>query len=461
MLLNHGSLTRVLRTRAFAFGTIAALSALVYFPAIDNSFISDDFGIFPLLEALERNPAYIFDTTSELFRATSYVYFWAIFKLFGAVPEPFYLAGIALHAIVSILVCVLVRRVTGNALAGWAAGLFFAAYERHQEAVMWISAVNETILALNCVVFLLLWDRRISSEKARPFLTAMAFVVFALALFSKEAAIAMVPMAVLVVARHAYRVPQIIARSIPVAALAMTVALLWVWQADRNFFVADGYYAISLHFFPVFVRAVVRLLLPAMPFAAMLFWRWRHKEMIKGTLPGLTFFGVLLLVALVPYSFLTYQDHLPSRHTYLASIGLAGVIGTLFAATQMSLTSERFKHIYAVAFGVLLLANVSYVWLKKEPQFRERAAPTRELLDVLNSTKVQMQFKTPVSVCGFPFGQLGKPWWFPDAISRFTSLSREDVVLRDNCATAAPVLTWDSTAAKYVFRSSVDLAAGQ
>jgi len=449
----------VFRTRAFAFVSIAALSALVYFPAVDNSFISDDFGIFPFVEALERNPAYIFDATSELFRVTSYVYFWALFKGFGAVPEPYYVSGIALHAIVSILVFMLVRRITGNPLAAWAAGLFFAVYERHQEAVMWISAINETILALNCVLFLLLWDYGISREDPKRFASAAALLVFTLALFSKEAAIAMVPIAFLALMRRSYRFTELIERSIPLVALAITFVVLWLWQADRNFFVTDGHYAVGFHFVPVYARAVLRLVLPALPFVAVLLFRSRGAERIIRT-PGLAFFGSFLLVAVVPYSFLTYQDHLPSRHTYLASIGLAGVIGILFGEIYGSLTSRRLKQICAATFGVLLIANASYIWFKKEAQFRERAAPTRELFEVLDRSKASSEFNTPVYVCGF---SLGQPWWFPDAISRFTSLSREEVVLRDSCeaALASPAFIWDSTTAKYIFRSTMDVAKEQ
>jgi hypothetical protein len=377
-------------------------------------------------------------------------------------PEAYYLAGIALHALVSILVCLLVLRVTGNTLAGWTAGLFFGAYERHQEAVMWISAVNETILALNCILFLLLWDYGISREKPRRFASLLAFVVFALALFSKEAAIAMAPMAVLALARHGYSVQQIIERSIPALALAITFALLWLSQADRNFFVTDGHYALSFHFFPVYGRAVLRLLSPAIPFivASLVLFR-RDAEVTKGNSPGVVFFALFLLLALVPYSFLTYQDHLPSRHTYLASAGLAGLIGILFAAIHTRLRSQRFKQTCTAAFAVLLMANVTYVWLKKDPQFRERAAPTRELFHVLNSGEAQGRLTKPVHVCGFPLDQ---PWWLADAIARFTSLSREDVVLRENCndTELSNALIWDSRTATYVSRATtMNLADGK
>jgi hypothetical protein len=92
---------RKLAIHTLALCSIAAASVVAYLPAVHNSFISDDFGIFPFLKALEQNPSYIFDATSELFRLTSYLYFEALFKLFGSTPEPYYLTGTILKFIIA------------------------------------------------------------------------------------------------------------------------------------------------------------------------------------------------------------------------------------------------------------------------------------------------------------------------------------------------------------------------
>ncbi|MBI2150382.1 MAG: hypothetical protein HYU27_07235 [Acidobacteria bacterium] len=441
-------------THALAVCSIAAVSAVVYLPAVDNSFISDDFGIFPILKALEQNPSYIFDATSELFRVMSYIYFWICFTLFGLTPELYYWAGIGLHALVSTLVYFLVLRVSGRLLAAWPAGLFFAAYERHQEAVMWISAANEIILAVWCLVFLLLWERAVSRDDRSRIHAAAAFVVLALALFSKEAAVVLAPMATLGLVLQGYRARDILEKSIPVYAMLAAFVVLWLSQADRNFFLTDGHYALGLHVFPVYGRALLRLVSPLVPFVAALLVL-RHRKTEQPWNSSFLFFGALLALAIVPYSFLTYQDHLPSRHTYLPSIGLAGLVGILFAAVHDRLSSNPAKQACAAFLLALVIGNGAYIWLKKEPQYRERAAPTRELIKILNEIDARDARRLPVYVCGFP---LQSAWWFGYTVSTFTSLAPNDVVLSNDCVYPedSVVLIWDPNAAQYAAHSGED-----
>jgi hypothetical protein len=429
---------------------IITIGAVAYLPAVDNSFISDDFGIFPLLKALEDDPSYIFVASSEFFRVMSYVYFGGLFKIFGASPEPYYWAGIALHVLVSALLYFLVLRVTGTWLAAFAAGLFFAAYERHQEAVMWISAANETVLTLNCVLFLLLWERAVSREGRSRIASAAALIVFALALFSKEAAVVLAPMAVLTLLRHGYSPKAIINETIPLFALLAAYGIAWLAQADRNFFLTDGHYAPGVHAASVYGRTLLRLVSPAALFVAASLLLPNRRTLLQSS--AFIFFAALLLMAIVPYSFLTYQDHLPSRHTYFPSVGLAAVIGILFGAIYQGASSVRLKHAGAAALLCLLIGNTAYIWLKKEPQYRERAAPTRELFNTLNSNATLRAQGGSIQVCGFP---MESPWWFNDAISRFTSISPDDIILRQDCAdpSVAPALSWDSASARYVVHS--------
>jgi hypothetical protein len=81
-------------------------------------------------------------------------------------------------------------------------------------------------------------------------------------------------------------------------------------------------------------------------------------------------------LALVPYSFITYMHRLPSRHTYLASAGLALLVGAGFVALR-----DRVGLRWALAAAALVIAvNVEILWTKKRQQFLERAAPTERLI---------------------------------------------------------------------------------
>jgi len=163
--------------QSIALFSVILVSVITYLPAVDNFFIADDFGLFTVIEAAENSPQWFFSSTTEFFRLMSYIYFAACRELFGLNPEPYYWAGIGLHAIAAVLVYFLVLQVSRSSMAAWAAALFFAAYERHQEAVMWISAANETVLALNCLVFLLLWQRAADSGSRVVLILAHAVFV--------------------------------------------------------------------------------------------------------------------------------------------------------------------------------------------------------------------------------------------------------------------------------------------
>jgi len=444
----RGGCSAVNRFRcAFVVCSIVLASVITYAPAVDNAFISDDFGVFPLLEALEQRPSYIFDATSELFRVTSYIYFWVCFKLIGLSSAVYYAAGIAIHALISLLVYMLVLRVSGRVVAAWPAALFFAVYERHQEAIMWISAVNEMILTLFCVLFLLLWHRILSQPVAGRIHAILAIIVLTFAFFSKEAAVALVPIAVVMVRWKGHSWREVLDRSIPVVSLLAAFGVLWLSQADRNFFVTDGHYALGLHFFPVYARAVLRLISPAIPFlAALLLLKHRGAESVWNG--SFAFFVMLLLAAIAPYCFLTYLDHLPSRHTYFPSVGLAGILGISFAGVRERLKSVRAKQVSIAYLLVLLIGNGGYIWLKKEPQYQERAAPTRELFQMLNSDDLERS-ERPIYICGFA---LHEPWWFSDAVSRFTSFPPQEIVLLKECSYPAErtALIWDQVLERYV-----------
>jgi hypothetical protein len=113
---------------------------------------------------------------------------------------------------------------------------------------------------------------------------------------------------------------------------------------------------------------------------------------------GVRFVGAALAfgaVALLPYSFLTYMPRVPSRHTYLASVALAIVVGAALTALAPRLHGWRMTALVLV----VVLHNCGYLWIYKQKQYLERAMPTVELVNVLRSTT------TPVLVECFPYSK--------------------------------------------------------
>jgi hypothetical protein len=102
-------------------------------------------------------------------------------------------------------------------------------------------------------------------------------------------------------------------------------------------------------------------------------------------------------LALVPYSFLTYMDKVPSRHRYLASVGVALLIGAAFVALRQRATASGRPWLVPVTATLMLAHNCGYLWFYKQPQFLKRAEPTEALLDLVRERK------QPVIVDCFPY----------------------------------------------------------
>jgi hypothetical protein len=440
---------------------IAVVGVISYLPAVDNSFISDDFVLLATLKNLDARPLSLIEMPSEIFRLMSYVYFWACFRIFGSMDaEPYYWAGIGLHVLVSWLVCAVVLTISGRWIAAWTAGIFFAGYERHQEAVMWISAANDTILTFNCLVFLLLWQRHLSRVKTNSgqWILPTALAAFALALFSKEGAVALTPLVFwgLILNGSSWR--EAIRKCLPLLLMTIAFGLVWISQVHGNFFVTKGFYALTPQFFPVYARSLFRLLSPALVFwgvLSLVIYQSSSDNRLSGVRLWLSdlkrnrsmlFFAALLALAIVPYSFLTYLNHIPSRNTYFPSVGLAGIVGTLFMSFNERMNSAWAKRASIALLLAAVSLNIAYIWSRKEPQFRARAVPTQQLIRMLNDPDWRVTHRGPVTICGFPLD----PWIGTETVIGFTAVEPADVVFARTCdKSVADSLVWDESNQRY------------
>src|SRR5262245_4735601 len=289
-----------------------------------------------LVQRLGFDPSQLWQTPPEILRATSYLYFTLCYKLFGLVAMPYYGMGIALHILAALLAGRIVGRLSGDERAGWAAALFFVAYERHQEAVMWISAANDLVLTLGFLATLLAWHGYLHGGRSRSVYYAAAVAAFGFTLFSKEAVVALLPCMVLLQVAFARRDfpnspgrrARVLGAYVPFALLVSLFAVVWWTQRRDNFFISRGFYEFDLHFFSVFAHSAARLFAQAAPVALLVVWFERHRKGLAG-IAGvvdsvralardrtLVFLSLFLLLGVAPYCFLTYLDHIPSRNTY-------------------------------------------------------------------------------------------------------------------------------------------------
>ncbi len=379
---------------------LLTLSVCSYLPALRLPFISDDFEQIPMarqFSAAGWTP--LWQDTALRTRATYMLLSAALDARFGFTPVPFYAASIVLHAMCVLLVYAMcVWREIPQTVAFWAA-CFFAVYEGHQESVMWVAASNELLVFLFGMTTWLCWVKWLEGRNWKWY--AAALVAFLPAVASKES-IWIFPFLMalpLLWDRSRWRLGLA-----GIAPFAVIVAgyIIWVWLSrvaapdydDNRFSFGAGWLAVALN-------SLWRLMrIWGIPAIALLLWRREPEDRKRIWIAA----GWMLL-GLLPYSFLTYQSYVPSRHTYLASVGLAVLIGT--AAYRLTL-EHRHRLLWALAF-VTLTCNVEIIWVKKMSQFRERAEPS-ELL-----TQAGAAAAGPVYVDCTPLGDKIATWVLRDA----------------------------------------------
>ena len=372
---------------------LAALAVLAYLPAQGLPFISDDYVQIHLARQYGPMSGWKALASDILYRcrATSLVLTYWTDRVFGLSPLAYHLSSLMLH----ILNVWLIFALGAWKRIGWkysaAAAAFFAVHEGHQEAVIWYAAVHEAVhlvFALFCVHF---WLRWLASKGSGLYLAS--FCMYVLALLSKEAAVAIVPLLLMValVERTGWR--RSIASVVPFAVLAgIYFGLIYAGRATHGHFTDVGTFSLQAPFWITWRNSMGRL-----------FWIWGWLGVLalalwrSGTRTGLAILGTAWAgIALLPYCFLTYMPRVPSRHTYFASVGLAMLVSAAFWAFW-----ERFQARLWMSWAlaaVIILHNCVYLWVRKQGQFLELAAPTEQLVVFAS------EIEGPVFVHCFPYG---------------------------------------------------------
>lgn len=356
---------------------LAALCLLAYAPTLSIPLIEDDYP--NLWEAHSYGPAsalpVLLHNSVFRLRATTYWTMWPLWQLFRTTAWPYHLFSLLLHVVnvwLAYAVAWLWPRMRPAAL--WAAA-FFAVAEGHQEAVMWFSAINELYLFLFGAASLALWLLACRAA-GRWYWRAASAALFAMALISKESAVVWLPLFLLAA-------PVDWKSLWPHAALAALAVASVVASRGESFRFSDGSFSLNAPFWFTWPYGIARVLgvWGWIALAALLLFRVR-----KPALVAIAWIGI----ALIPYSFLTYSRQIPSRQTYLASFGLALLVGLAMAQLVASKRGAgkwlRAATVVEFVAAAVLLLNVEYLWSKKRAQFLARAEPTEQLIGLARQT---------------------------------------------------------------------------
>lgn len=225
--------------RATSHRTVLSVLALVlvttlsYAPAFRAGFIWDD------ADHLTQNPAVAApDGLRRIWSslAISRYYpltlttFWAERHLWGLAPFPYHATNIALHAVNTVLLYFLLRRL--NVRGAWLVAALWGVHPVNVESVAWVTELKNTqsgFFFLLCLLCYLQYD-----EQRELSLYAAALVLFAAALLSKPSTV-FLPAALLLYVRwqHGRWQRDDLLRISPFAVLALLMSLLTIIEQQR------------------------------------------------------------------------------------------------------------------------------------------------------------------------------------------------------------------------------------
>jgi hypothetical protein len=364
--------------RARRIAVLVTLAVCAYLPALQLPFIADDYSQIPrAMQYSAQGWAPLWHDLGLRTRAT-YVFLSAILgRAFGFTPFPFYAASMVLHILcVLLLYATSVWSEVGERLAFWAA-CFFAVYEGHQEAVMWVAASSDLLVFLFGMAAWVCWVRWLQGRGWKWY--GLALASFLAATASKESACIFPVLMFLPLLVTRQRVPSALAGLSPFFAIAITY-VAWNWGSrvgDAGY--QDIRFSLSAPWALVALRSFWRLFFVwGLIALGVILWLGKRRDAWLVSLGS-----AWAILGLMPYSFLTYMPYVPSRHTYIASAGLAWIVGA--AAVRLSGYKSRVP-LVALCLAALTV-NLEILWVKKMAQFRERAEPSELLKQAAKEAK--------------------------------------------------------------------------
>lgn len=364
------------KENAGRLSVLAGLAVLTYLLTLAQPFISDDYPSIRL--ALTYGPVSGWDElardTTHRVRAITVTFPYAIHSLFGLRPVAFYSASVLLHVLNCWLLFAAGRwPAVGYKVSFWAAA-FFAVYEGHAEAIMWFSGCSELLMFFFGFISFLFWLIFLEKETARFRWLALSFLFFVPALFSKESSIIFIALFALPLLFPKLRLKQA-PYLLPHIMISVVYVAVVFMSRSESFRFQDQSFVLSAPFWVTWTKSYGAMLWFWGLSAAIFMILWR--EIGRIFLLSLLWIGI----GFVPYMFVDYMHRIPSRQIYLASAGLALLMGAAIVIMKERY-GKNHKWIVTSVLLAVLLHNVVYTWTKKREHFLGRAEPTEQLISV-------------------------------------------------------------------------------
>lgn len=192
------SVTEILNKTGVMELLVCAVTAVAYLGTLSFGFVYDDKPVIennPVIRSwhflAESVPQILGGApssgTGTFYRPVTLTWMRLNYLLFGLWPTGWHLAMLAVHVLITFLVFVLVRKLTGNRATAGVAALLFGLHPVHVENVAWLSSVNDLLMSVLLVGSFIAYLKFRAGKNAWM---ALSLLLFGLALLSKETAAA-------------------------------------------------------------------------------------------------------------------------------------------------------------------------------------------------------------------------------------------------------------------------------
>lgn len=328
---------------------LISLSWLIYYPAINNFFLWDDFLWLYRGKTLGTDPAQMFRSEGLYFDPLVYLSFWLNYAMSGLNYKLYHATDITLHAINGILVSYFVKLISKDNLPALLSGIVFVSSFAASDAVFWSSSRVDLLAAFFSLVSIILFLKHLRENK--PSLYAASVISYILALGAKGTPVVMPALLLFLTFVGEKRQRKDYWGLIPFAFIAIVyLGLLWFSSGEikspilkSGFFPNFHNYSLALValFIPERILPKLNLIYTFILIYGLLFlllWRITKAKNIYyiGLFMMLLFLIPVLMLAdfkiassnIDPYYLLAS----PSHRIYLASIGMSIFISSIVAS---------------------------------------------------------------------------------------------------------------------------------